>query len=375
MLVHAMGQVRFYFGLLRRVKRHLREHRPDIVVLVDSPAWNFHVARTARRLGIPVLYYIAPQLWAWGEWRTAKLRRRVDRVACILPFEQEWFRSRDIDATYVGHPLFDDQPGTVAVQALESDNVAARLSPPATDPNPVQASATSNLAEPTAPPASSSSAPPVDLSATTHKAPTASFGDHPTIALLPGSRRHELERLWQPMQEIARHIKDRYPDARFTTTASDEGNAAFQRDNADDTLAIDVTRAPIRDLCNKADLTLVASGTATLEVAAEHCPMVIMYYVAPWQWNLVGRWLIKTKYLSLVNILAGQELVPEFMPFNGDTGPIVERVTAMLSNHAERQGLSQRLAQLIDPITQPGASARVAGMIRDMLTTAESAVD
>jgi len=294
MLTHALGQVRFYFVLLSRIKRLFRIDRPDLVVLVDSPAWNFHVARVARRFGIPVLYYIAPQLWAWGAWRSRKLRRRVDKIACILPFEQDWFAQHRIDATYVGHPLFDQFV-------------------------------------------------PADASAD----PAVGDARFPTVALLPGSRRHEIERLWPPMQHIAARIRKKYPAARFLSAAFDDAGVQFLDRHADPQLDIEITPTAVANITCRAHLTLVASGTATLEVAAQNCPMIIMYYVHPLQWHLAGKWLLKTKHLSLVNILAGRELVPEYMPFYRDADSVA--------------------GELIQPLIQPGASAKVAAIIENML--------
>ena len=313
MLGHALGQAGFYWRLLGRVKRSFREERPDVVVVVDSPAWNFHVALAAKKLGIPVLYYIAPQLWAWGAWRVKKLRRAADRVACILPFEEEWFARREIKATYVGHPLFDDRH----VKA------AARAGNPG--------------------------------------------GRFPTVALLPGSRGHEIERLWQPMQEVAAALRKTYPDARFLSAAAHEATAAELRRTADPELAIEVRRTGIEAVTRYADLALVASGTATLEVAAQACPMIILYHIHPLAWNLVGRWLIKTPHLSLVNILAGRALVPEYMPFYHQTAQVAQEALALLENEPLRRQTQADLAALMQPLMKPGAAARVAGMVRELL--------
>lgn len=314
MLAHALGQVRFYWQLLGRVKSYLESERPELVVLVDSPAWNFHVAKAAKALGIPVLYYIAPQLWAWGAWRIGKLRRRVDKVACILPFEEQWFRQRGVDAEYVGHPLFDDE-------------------------HPVDAAD-----------------PPVLLD-----------GRGPLVALLPGSRRQEIDRLWKPMNRIARIIKDNDSLARFVTVASDDRNADLLGDSADESLEIEVRRGGIEAAVRHADLALVASGTATLEVAAQRCPMIIMYYVHPLAWHLVGRWVVKTKYMSLVNILARRELVPEIMPFYGQVNKVVGMALGLLDDAGRVVQMRAELGSLMRPIVEAGASEKVAGMIMEMI--------
>lgn len=315
MLGHALGQVGFYFRLLQRVKAWLSENRPELVVVIDSPAWNFHVAKAAKQLGIPVLYYVAPQLWAWGAWRLGKLRKRADRVACILPFEEKWFASRRVPARFVGHPLFDDGPNIPAMSpwsALESKTF-------------------------------------------------------PTIALLPGSRRHEIAHLWGPMQEIARAIQDKYPNARFHTAAASDELADILRAQANPVLGIEIRRTTVEAVTRRADLTLVASGTATLEVAAQNCPMLVMYHVNRWQWHLLGRLLIRTPHICLVNILAGKELVPEFVPFQGQMHKIKATAMDYLENNQKRQDLRLAIRELVAPIIKPGAAVNVVRIIKEML--------
>jgi len=314
MLTHAFGQVFFYWKLLGRVKQHFAQNPPDVVVAIDSPAWNFHVALAAKKYGIPVLYYIAPQMWAWGGWRIGKLRSRVDKVACILPFEEAWFRERGVEAQYVGHPLFDDEqhisgPGPWAENSRE----------------------------------------------------------FPTVALLPGSRKHEIQQLWKPMQEIARNIQQKFPQARFLTAVSSEPNEILLRRDLDESLEVDIRRTSVEAATRYADLALVASGTATLEVAAQSCPMIILYHV-PWlQWHLVGRWLLKTPYLSLVNILAGRELAPEFMPFSGRVKEVGETALNLLAEDEQRQEMREALRYLMEPIIKPGAAAKTAELVKDLL--------
>ena len=313
MLSHALGQVGFYFRLLREVKRFFRESPPDMVVVVDSPAWNFHVAQAAKRRGIPVVYYIAPQLWAWGAWRAGKLRRCADRIACILPFEPGWYGQRGIAAEYVGHPLFD------------CDRQLA--------------------------------AGPWD----------GQSGQFPTVALLPGSRSHEIERLWPAMQRIARRILEAFPEARFRSAAPSVAVAETLGERLAADLPVEVQHGSIAAATRGADLTVVASGTATLEVAAEHVPMIILYHVNGLQWHLIGRWLVKTKHLSLVNILAQRELAPEFMPLGGRVEEAADVALELLRDEGRRARMREDLARLTEPLTRGGAAERVTEMIVELL--------
>jgi len=314
MLTHALGVAGYFYKLLRQVKRYLRQNQPDLVVVVDSPAWNFHVAKEAKKLQIPVLYYVAPQMWAWGGWRIKKLRRRADQVACILPFEEEWFKKRGINAHFVGHPLFDDPANDIETipDTFKSENF-------------------------------------------------------PTVALLPGSRDHEIEKLWVPMQKIARRIKEEYPKTRFVTAAAKDSYISKLQNLTDPDLRIGIYRESINSIVKNADLTLVSSGTATLEVAAANCPMIIMYYVNPIHWNLAGRWLVKTKHLSLVNILSDKELVPEFIPFYGNINKPTETALSIIKDDEKRRIMRRELREFIELIDQPGASAKVVEIIKEML--------
>ena len=320
MLHHALGQVRFYFALLRRIKRFFRNTPPDLVVLVDSPAWNFHVARLARRFGIPVLYYIAPQLWAWAPWRIHKLKRCCDKLACILPFEKEWFTKRGVDAEFVSNPLFD-----------ESD---------------------------------------IDLQKN-YKSYTKYNPKAPKIALLPGSRDAEIHTLWPAMLDAAIELKKRHPGATFTACAPDEEKLALLQDIAEDIeeygIKIKYKSNALIEVTRKSDFALVASGSATLQVAAAGCPMTIMYQSNKLVWHLIGRWLIRLRFLSLVNILAHQELVPEFMPYFSSIEPVIEVTHKLLCAPSRLAHTSQALVELIRPLTERRASDAVADIAINML--------
>ena len=314
MLTHALGQVGHYWKLRRRVRRFLQEERPGLVIVCDSPAWNFHVAKAAKRAGIPVLFYVAPQLWAWGPWRLKKLTRCADHIACLLPFEEQWFRNRGIAATYVGHPLFDTEN---PVQQAQERGQASR--------------------------------------------------DYPTVALLPGSRGHEISHLWPVMQEVALGVRKRWPEAKFVAATRNQQTAQWLREHLREGLDVEVAVRGVEATVRHADLALVASGTATLQVAAQQCPMMVLYRVGRWQWRLVGRRLLKTRYLSLVNILAGREVAPEFIPLPREAETLVEQALDLLGNDEKRGRMRAELAAVIAPLAQPGAAARTAELAEAML--------
>lgn len=317
MLLGAVRAVGPAVRLLAATRRHLRQHRFAAAVVVNSPTLNLPIARQAKRRGIPVLYYIAPQLWAWGRFRARRLRRRVDRLAVILPFEEKYFRDHRIDATYVGHPLVD----SLAQHPPDPDGVAS----------------------------------------------IRARGD-PVVAILPGSRQHVVQEVFPGQLEVVGRIVDRFGSAHVgVSVANPVLREAIEARIASSGLAVTAYQDRNAELLTAADLALVASGTATLEVAYRHTPMIVMYNASRWGYRLVGRWFISTPYLSLVNILAGRELVPEFMPYYTSTRPIAERALALLSDLPARRQMSGDLAALIDSSLKSGASQNTAGILLAMI--------
>lgn len=313
MLLHVLRKTLVFYQRLRRLRSYFSRERPDLVVVVDSFAWNIHIAKAASSMGIPVVFFIAPQFWAWAPWRIKKLKKIDGKVACILPFEEKWFCDRGVDAVSVGHPLFED---------LNRDSESK--------PRPVE-----------------------DI--------------FPNVALLPGSRQHEIGHLWPAMLEIARNIKNVFPEARFSTVTTDDFSAERMRAMADPLLGIEIRRAGIDSITANADLTLVASGTATLQVAAQHCPMIVMYYVHPLQWHLLGRWLLNIPHLCLVNILAERELVPEFIPFYKQTHEVSQTALDLLDSKGKRKTIRNDLKNLIDPLMPSQTSQKVTDLIEKMI--------
>jgi len=317
MLLGAARAVIPAIRLLATTRRHLRRYPFSAAVVVDSPTLNLPIARRAKLRGLPVLYFIAPQLWAWGQFRIRKLRARVDRMAVILPFEQDYFRSCGIKATYVGHPLFDRLSGLSA----EQEAVASIRS-----------------------------------------------RGQPVLAILPGSRRHVVREVLPGQLEVAGQILDRFSGAHIGVSVANAQTAAVIDELLDGTeLPVTRYRDQNANLLTAADLALVASGTATLEVAYRHTPMIVMYNANRWAYHLVGRWFINTPHLSLVNILAGRELVPEFMPYYRSARPIADRAINLLADPDARRRMSDDLAALVDPLVKTDASANTARILLEMI--------
>ncbi len=316
MIYNAFGQVGYYYKLINQVKRYFIENKQNLVIVCDSPAFNFHVAKAAKRAGTKVLFYVAPQLWAWGPWRIHKLRRCCDKLACILPFEQAWFCKRGVDAEFVGNPLFDE---------LEIDVAANTKSYDGYDP---------------------------------HKA---------KIALLPGSRNAEIQTLWQPMQEIAMSLGRSYEGMWVTAVAPDAEKLAMLKSLELPGFKCDYSVDSVINTCTKVDYTFVASGSATLQVAAAGCPMTIMYQSSKLMWHLLGKFLINLKKYSLVNILAGKELVPEYMPYFNSIEPIIAQARTLIRDKASLAKTSIELTTLTEPLSRFKTCDKVADIVLGML--------
>jgi lipid-A-disaccharide synthase len=317
------------YKVLRWTRKHFDAHRPDLWVGVDSPSMNFHFARAAHERGIPTLQFVAPQLWAWAPWRMHKLQKWVDRVACIMPFEEAYFRSHSVNARFVGHPLFDELP------AGRSRNGLAQRFP---------------------------AAPPV-------------------IGLLPGSRRSIAEANFPRLLEVAKVLLKRFAGLRFlipTTPATDPvvrkhlEASAIPADRAQVELDAFDRLVPACDLC------LTVSGTATLHVASYGVPMIVVYAGNPVLWNLLGRWLIRTRTYAMVNLLADptplepdpghlRHLVPEFIPWFGPTRPVADLATQYLKDPAKLAAQHEKLEQMVKRLDHPGASDEVARMAVDLM--------
>lgn len=313
----AIAHAGHYYKLVRRVRRYLQEHPVDLVIVCDSPAFNFHVAKEAKKAGVRTLFYVAPQLWAWASWRIHKLRRLCDKLCCILPFEEDWFRQRGVDTTFVGNPLLDKLP---------SDLTSLRKDYSHFDPNKVK------------------------------------------VALMPGSRLAEIESLWRPVQEIAVELQRRYPGASFTAVAASEERRQLLARTQIPGFTCEYSVDTVRQTAAAVDFSLVASGSATLEVASSGCPMVVMYQTNRVLWKLVGRWLVHPKFFTLVNLLADRELVPEFMPYFTSTDPIVQRIDGYLQDGSLLTRTSNELIDMVEPLTRKNASEEAARVVVGMLS-------
>jgi len=314
MIYKAFSQVARFYKIVKHIKHYLKSNNVDLVIVCDSPSFNFHVAKAAKKAGIKTLFFVAPQLWAWGGWRIGKLRKRCDKLCCLLPFEQDWFGQRGMDVVFVGNPLMDK----------------------------------------------------LKIASTRHEQYVDFEPKKARFALMPGSRAAEIESLWKPMQQIALRLKEQYSAATFVAVAVDAKRKEILRAAQIPGFECQYSVDSVNKTALAVDFSIVTSGSATLEVAAAGCPMVIMYQSSRILWHLFG-WAIQTKYLSLVNILAGRELVPEFMPNFTSIEPIVASIEQLLQDNDKLAKLSGKLTRLTEPLAEKKASREVANIAIEMM--------
>lgn len=321
----AMGSAAFKrYGEVRRLlawtEAFYREHRPDLHVCCDSWTMNVHFARLAKRHGVRVMYYIAPQVWASREGRVKELAEVTDAVACILPFEEKFLRDRGVNATFVGHPLFDELTTTPAARWPGSRDATA-----------------------------------------------------PTIALPCGSRGNVARANFPRQLDVARQIREAFAAATFRVPTT-PATHAFVAQSIGGLPWITAELDAFDAVIPACDLAITVSGTATLHIAAHGVPMIVVYYGSPLAWHAVGRWMIRIRTFAMVNLLANdgrdepeRHVVPEFIPWNGPVDAVAETAIALLRDPARLAEMRTKMKAAIATIDRPGASMNAARLAVDIM--------
>ena len=302
---------------LRGLKKSLDRERPDLVVLVDFPDFNLRLAKLAHRKGVPVLYYISPQVWAWRPKRVKLIARWVKKMVVLFPFEVPIYEAASVDVEWVGHPLLDTvRPALSKEEAFRQFGLDPKLT---------------------------------------------------TVGLLPGSRGHEVKRLLPPLLESAVLLHKELPKLQFIVPlAPGIGRNTLSPLIRDCPIPLKVVEGQTYDAMNISEILITASGTATLEGAILGKPMVIVYRVStPSYW--IGRALIRVNHIGLVNLVAGQRIVPELIQNEVTPRRIAEETLRILQDPSLRQGIIDSMAGVRQNLGEPGAARRVAQIVCSML--------
>ncbi len=300
-----------FFRLADQAEKMFRQDPPDAVVLIDYPGFHWHIAKRAKAAGLPVYYFVPPQLWAWGGWRTRKMRKSFDTILTALPFEDKWFQKKGLKTHYVGHPYFDE----LSQQSLDQEFISK-----------------------------------ID-------------DGRPVVALLPGSRNQEVSANFPLMLATAEKILARKPNVKFLVASFNEKQSLAARSFVTGhSLPIEFHINRTKEIIAGADACLAVSGSVGLELMYRGVPSAIVYkYTRLARW--VSKQFITCPYISLVNLLAGEEIYPEFLTYNDCSTEMADQLLTWLENPSEAQKIRDRLRTLKDQVAIPGACERAADFL------------
>jgi lipid-A-disaccharide synthase len=309
-LIEVLRHIPNHWRMLREIRVQLRSGQVSLVVLVDYPGFNMRVAEAAAQAGVPVLYYIVPQVWAWGGERLAKLARWVEKAAVILPFEEKLLREHGIDAIFVGHPLLDR-----AAQMPSRDEARDQLGLPR---------------------------------------------DARVLALFPGSRAQEIDRHLQPFVETATLLQEWNRGLRVVVSAAPHVKLDQKR------CPFPIVGAASLPILRAADAAMCKSGTTTLEASVAGCPHVVAYRTHPLTY-FAARHVVKIRNIGLVNIVAGREVAPEFVQNDLRPAAVARALKPLLDGDSpERQRMLVELNGVRQMLGEPGAARRVAALAQKL---------
>ncbi len=304
------------FKALGIVKKFLRSRKPDILILIDFADFNLQVAKEAKKIGVPVLYYIPPKAWAWRSGRVKKIRERTDHLAVILPFEADFFQSHGLPVSFIGHPLLDNYPLMNEAFVKKDQNAGERI-----------------------------------------------------IGLLPGSRKKEIIRHLPVMLDTAGLIRRRIGKVRFLVSLAPSADRIYMEGvvkNHPEAPYVEFVTGGVNNVFDRADFLVAASGTVTLEAALAGIPMVIIYIVSAVSY-ILGKSLAKVKYAGLANLIAGREIIPELLQWEASPEKISEKVCTILEDAQKMEKTRKELMGIRELLGGPGAAERLADIALKML--------
>ena len=320
MWLHALTELSTFLSMKKDCIHFLRQERPSAVILIDYCGFNFYIARAAKKLGIPVIYYISPQLWAHGPWRVKKMKKLVDRLLVIYPFEKSFYDQAGIPVIYVGHPLFDE---------IHKEGVDEGL--------------VTELKK--------------------------QLGET-IVSFLPGSRRQEIVRLLPLFLQSAVQIHQIIPSAQFLISCSNEQHfdliSAITKES---TVPCKIVVGNAHEVIKASTLCIAGSGTITLQIAYYLKPMIIAYKISPFAY-FIAKPFLTTPFIGLVNKLASKMIVPERLMCRANSAWLVNQAIPLLSNPQKRQACIHEVSLLMDRIAKPGASEHAAEEIFKLISPA-----
>jgi lipid-A-disaccharide synthase len=317
-LVEVLGRIRELFSIRSRLLDYFFANRPDVVIGIDSPDFTLAIERRCREAGIPSVHYVSPSVWAWRQKRIFKIAKSVNLMLTLFPFEARFYEEHQVPVAFVGHPLADRI-------AMEPDTLAARKN--------------------------------LGLDA-----------DKPVLAILPGSRGGEVERLGTLFLEAARWLQARRPDIQLVIPCVNrdrEKQVQALVHSLAVKLPVTLVRGRSREVMEASDVVLLASGTATLEAMLLKKPMVVGYRLSNFSYKLLSR-LVKVPWVALPNLLAKKELVPELLQDDATPEALGAAVLERLENEQERERLHLAFSELHETLRQ-GADERAAAAISELL--------
>lgn len=315
--VDVLKRFRFFRRVYHELVELMKKKRPELLILIDYPGLNLKLARAAKKQGIRVLYYIAPQVWAWGSNRIPKMVRLVDKMAVIIPFEEKLFRNAGIDARFVGHPLLEVVASRMSKEEFfQINNLAA---------------------------------------------------DKKVIGLLPGSRLQEIIRLLPEMIVTAKRFVKKHPEFQVVIGRASSVPNELYRDLIGKNAEILLLENSAYEVMQHSDLLIVASGTATLESALFETPLMIVYKVDPISY-FIGKQLIQIESIGLVNVIAERKIVPEFIQTRFRWNYLLPEMEALLFDTERRNQVIRDLKQIKQKLGEPGAAQRAAAIAMSMIS-------
>ncbi len=305
--------LRKVLGNISQCKKDIVDYRPDVVILVDYPGFNLRIAKFARSMGFKVMYYISPQIWAWKRRRVNKIKASVDKMLVILPFEEAFYRRYGVDVTYVGNPLLDE----MAKFGTANRSIFLRRN---------------------------------------------SLGEsREIIAMLPGSRKQEVKQMLPIMLKVVPH----FPNYQFVVAGVPSLDEALYKNLIGNT-DVFLVENQTYELLQNSSAALVTSGTATLETALFTVPEVVCYKATGFSYRL-AKWMIKVKFISLVNLVMDREVVKELIQGDLTEGSLVNELEQLLYDGKRQRKLLEEYDELRDRLGNAGASEKAAGVICDAL--------